>query len=52
MNDLDVQIKGVASGRIPAGSTVGEALERDGQRVAAGAAPPQGLFLWKVDYDG
>ena len=34
MNDLDVQIKGVASGRIPAGSMVGEALERLAAAVA------------------
>ena len=37
MNDLDVQIKGVASGRIPAGSTVGEALERFARAVATQA---------------
>ena len=37
MNDLDVQIKGVASGRIPAGSTVGEALERLAAAVATQA---------------
>src|SRR5438477_5053652 len=37
MNDLDVQIKGVASGRIAAGSTVGEALERLAAAVATQA---------------
>ena len=37
MNDLDVQIKGVASGRIPAGSMVGEALERLAAAVATQA---------------
>lgn len=28
------------------------ALEEGGKRVAAGTAPPRGLFLWKVEYDG
>ena len=41
---------GVGRGRIPP-EAVGAALEPDGERVATGAAPPHGLFLWKVEYD-
>jgi tRNA pseudouridine38-40 synthase len=40
----------VGRSRIPA-EAVGAALEPDGERVVTGAAPPHGLFLWKVEYD-
>ncbi len=40
----------VGRGRVPQ-EALGAALEEDGPRVQAGAAPPHGLFLWKVDYD-
>lgn len=30
---------------------ISAALEPAGARVAAGAAPPHGLFLWRVEYD-
>lgn len=40
----------VGRGRVP-GEALGAALEEDGPRVVAGAAPPHGLFLWKVEYD-
>lgn len=40
----------VGRGRVPE-DALGAALEEDGPRVPAGAAPPHGLFLWKVEYD-
>jgi tRNA pseudouridine38-40 synthase len=40
----------VGRGRI-SHEAVGAALEPGGERVTSGAAPPHGLFLWKVDYD-
>ncbi|HKY60338.1 MAG TPA: tRNA pseudouridine(38-40) synthase TruA [Gemmatimonadota bacterium] len=40
----------VGRGRI-APEAIGAALEPGGRRVTTGAAPPNGLFLWKVDYD-
>lgn len=40
----------VGRGRVPQ-EALGAALEEDGSRVPAGAAPPHGLFLWKVEYD-
>lgn len=41
----------VGRGRI-SGQALAAAFEDGGPRVAGGAAPPQGLFLWKVEYDG
>ncbi|MGH7564579.1 MAG: tRNA pseudouridine(38-40) synthase TruA [Gemmatimonadota bacterium] len=40
----------VGRGRVPE-EDLGAALEEDGPRIPAGAAPPHGLFLWKVEYD-
>ncbi|MGH7572022.1 MAG: tRNA pseudouridine(38-40) synthase TruA [Gemmatimonadota bacterium] len=40
----------VGRGRVPE-DAIGAALEGGGPRVPAGAAPPHGLFLWKVEYD-
>ncbi|HWC06683.1 MAG TPA: tRNA pseudouridine(38-40) synthase TruA [Gemmatimonadota bacterium] len=40
----------VGRGRIEP-ERVRAALDRDGERLTVGAAPPHGLFLWKVEYD-